>query len=36
MDRPGKYHLQIGLIEEQHCFFQEVNLDLLNVDLEVS
>jgi protein tyrosine/serine phosphatase len=31
----GKYHAQIGMLDEQHCFFQEVGLELMSLKLEV-
>lgn len=33
---PGRYYMQAGMLEEQHTFFQEVGMDLLHLELEVS
>ncbi len=33
--RPGRYTLQIDMIEEQHCFFRQAGSDVVEVGLEV-
>jgi protein tyrosine phosphatase (PTP) superfamily phosphohydrolase (DUF442 family) len=32
---PGRYSLQVGMIEEQHCFFHQVASEPLDLELEV-
>jgi predicted protein tyrosine phosphatase len=35
MKSAGRYHMQATMIEEQHCFFHEIALEQLELELEV-